>query len=36
MMQAQTLYRKLGFQPLPAPQGKTGHYSCDKWFELRL
>jgi putative acetyltransferase len=33
---AQALYRKLGFQPLCAPEGRTGHDGCDRWFALEL
>ena len=36
MLEAQALYRKLGFQPLPGPRGNTGHFRCDRWFERRL
>jgi putative acetyltransferase len=36
MLQAQSLYRKLGFRPLPAPRGATGHFGCDQWFEKSL
>jgi putative acetyltransferase len=36
MVQAQALYRKLGFEPLVAPRGDTGHFGCDRWFERRL
>ncbi len=30
------LYRKLGFQALCAPLGRTGHGGCDQWFALEL
>lgn len=33
---AQHLYRQLGFTPLDAPRGCTGHHSCDRWFEMTL
>ncbi|HJV22744.1 MAG TPA: GNAT family N-acetyltransferase [Holophagaceae bacterium] len=33
---AQALYRKVGFQPLCAPMGSTGHHGCDRWFRLEL
>ena len=31
---AQALYRKVGFTPLCAPEGATGHHGCDRWFAL--
>jgi putative acetyltransferase len=36
MDQAIRLYAKLGFKPLCAPQGRTGHGGCDHWFALEL
>ncbi|PTL75614.1 GNAT family N-acetyltransferase [Vitiosangium sp. GDMCC 1.1324] len=36
MAQAQKLYRRLGFQPLPRPMGATGHFGCDCWYALDL
>jgi putative acetyltransferase len=36
MDQAMKLYRKLGFQPLCAPLGATGHGGCDRWFAREL
>jgi putative acetyltransferase len=33
---AQALYRKLGFTPLCAPEGGTGHHGCDRWFARDL
>ena len=36
MNAAQGLYAKLGFQPLRAPLGATGHHGCDRWFALDL
>jgi putative acetyltransferase len=30
------LYRKLGFRPLCAPWGRTGHGGCDRWFSREL
>lgn len=36
MDQAMGLYRKLGFKPLCAPLGRTGHGGCDRWFSLEL
>lgn len=36
MTAAQRLYRKNGFESLPAPLGATGHYGCDRWFARNL
>ena len=36
MDQALKLYGKLGFRPLCAPLGRTGHGGCDRWFALDL
>ena len=36
MDQAIRLYKKLGFKPLCAPLGRTGHGGCDHWFALDL
>ncbi len=36
MDQAMKLYGKLGFQPLCAPLGRTGHGSCDRWYAREL
>jgi putative acetyltransferase len=36
MNAAQRLYSKLGFEPLCAPLGATGHSGCDRWFALDL
>ena len=36
MDQAQALYRAVGFRPLGAPMGCTGHGGCDRWFALDL
>lgn len=33
---AQKLYRRFGFQPLCAPMGSTGHFSCDSYYSLAL
>jgi len=33
---AQKLYRRFGFQPLCAPMGDTGHFSCDSYYALDL
>ena len=32
MTQARALYVRNGFEPLSAPLGATGHFSCDSWF----
>lgn len=32
MHQAQTMYRKYGFEPLNAPMGQTGHGACEHWY----
>lgn len=36
MDQAIRLYTKVGFKPLCAPLGRTGHGGCDRWFALAL
>ncbi|NOK07744.1 GNAT family N-acetyltransferase [Corallococcus exercitus] len=36
MEQAQKLYRKVGFEPLCAPMGRTGHFGCDRWYAMNL
>lgn len=36
MDQAIQLYTRLGFRPLCAPLGRTGHGGCDRWFALAL
>jgi putative acetyltransferase len=36
MGQAMRLYAKVGFRPLCAPLGQTGHGSCDRWFAKEL
>lgn len=36
MKQAQKLYRRLGFEALDAPMGRTGHFGCDHWYALDL
>ncbi|MBX7142942.1 MAG: helix-turn-helix domain-containing GNAT family N-acetyltransferase [Oligoflexia bacterium] len=36
MIQAQQLYQKLGFKPLQAPLGATGHCACDRWYSKEL
>jgi putative acetyltransferase len=36
MDKALRLYAKLGFRPLCAPLGRTGHGGCDHWFAMEL
>ena len=36
MDQALKLYGKVGFRPLCAPLGRTGHGGCDHWFAREL
>ena len=36
MDQAMKLYGRLGFQPLCAPLGRTGHGGCDRWYARTL
>lgn len=36
MQQAQKLYRRMGFEPLSAPMGSTGHFGCDHWYARDL
>ena len=36
MHRARALYEKLGFQPLEAPLGRTGHSGCNRWYALAL
>lgn len=33
---AMRLYHKVGFKPLCAPMGATGHGGCDRWFAREL
>lgn len=33
---AQALYRKLGFEPLGAARGATGHHGCDRFYQREL
>ncbi len=35
MQDAQALYRKSGFEPIPKPMGGTGHFGCNTFF-LRI
>lgn len=32
MSEANRLYQKFGFEPLPTPMGTTGHFKCDAWY----
>ncbi len=36
MVGAQKLYKKVGFEPLKASMGSTGHYSCNVWMLKHL
>jgi putative acetyltransferase len=36
MTDAQDLYRKSGFEPIPKPMGGTGHFGCNTFFLLAL
>src|SRR5688500_3188937 len=36
MTAAQKLYTRLGFAPLPASMGATGHFGCDRWYAMDL
>lgn len=36
MLDAKRLYEAAGFTPLSAPRGATGHYACDRWYQVRL
>jgi putative acetyltransferase len=36
MTSAQKLYRRMGFNALCAPLGKTGHFGCDQFFSRPL
>jgi len=36
MSAAGRLYEKFGFERTMAPQGNTGHFSCDRYYELWL
>ena len=33
---ARVLYEKVGFRPLDAPMGNTGHHACECWYALEL
>ncbi|MDX2113054.1 MAG: GNAT family N-acetyltransferase [Alphaproteobacteria bacterium] len=32
MQAADSLYRKVGFEPIEMPLGNTGHHACDRWY----
>ena len=36
MTQAQGLYQSAGFRRRDRPLGNTGHFGCDRWYELDL
>lgn len=36
MLAAQKLYERFGFQRIAHARGNTGHFSCDKFYELAL
>jgi putative acetyltransferase len=36
MTTARALYEKLGFKQSGTPQGHTGHFGCDAWYEMDL
>lgn len=36
MSAARHLYERTGFRPLSQALGATGHFACDRWFELEL
>ena len=36
MEAAQRLYQRMGFAPLDAPLGCTGHFGCNRWYALDL
>ena len=36
MDDAQRLYAKTGFEPIPGPMGNTGHFSCNTFYLLHL
>lgn len=36
MTGAMKLYERLGFQPLCAPMGATGHFGCDRWYAREI
>jgi putative acetyltransferase len=36
MVQANQLYKKMGFEKISGPMGATGHCSCDAWYMRRL
>lgn len=36
MVQANQLYKKMGFKSINSPMGATGHCSCDAWYICEL
>ena len=36
MESAIALYKKVGFKPLEAPMGKTGHFGCNSFYSMNL
>jgi putative acetyltransferase len=36
MEQANSLYKKNGFNKLDGPMGNTGHHGCDAWYRKKL
>jgi putative acetyltransferase len=36
MTSAMKLYERVGFKPRSAPLGNTGHFGCDRWYDLPL
>jgi putative acetyltransferase len=36
MLDAQTLYKKVGFEYIQHPMGNTGHSSCPVWMTKSL
>lgn len=36
MVQANHLYKKMGFEKIASPMGATGHCSCDAWYVKEL
>jgi putative acetyltransferase len=36
MKDAMVLYEKKGFGKIPGPLGNTGHFACDKFYQIKL
>lgn len=36
MHDAMALYKKRGFEKIPAPLGNTGHFACDQFYTIKL